>query len=99
MNSKQVERDILKFLNEHPELSLHPGRNPEGWSQQVKKAGGCPCVPGRGKCPCDEALEDIEKLNHCRCYLFVNNAYLKLYDAVVVQRRKAKGLGATRTET
>lgn len=79
---------IRKFLDDNPNLHLHPGRTPEEWGQLVLEKGGCPCVPGRDKCPCDEALEDIKQLNHCRCYLFCNEDYLKLYDEVVVQRRK-----------
>ena len=84
----EIAQAIQKFLEENPGLHLHPGRTPEEWALLVIKNEGCPCVPGRNKCPCDEALDDIERLNHCRCYLFCNDAYIKIYDQVIATRRK-----------
>lgn len=86
----RIEQGIRDFLQAHEEISLHPGRDPETQSKLVIKKGGCPCVPGRQKCPCEQAMDDIEELNHCRCYLFVNDIYLKEYERVVVNRRKNK---------
>lgn len=83
MNENSVAQAIEQFLKEHEGISLHPGRTPENHAQQVIKKGGCPCVPGRPKCPCDEAEEDIRQLDHCRCYLFVNEAYRKIYDQII----------------
>jgi len=93
--AEQVAQDIRKVLEEHPEIFLHPGRTPEQWAELVIKTGGCPCVRGRKKCPCDELFEDMERLDHCRCCLYCNARYLKLYDEVVVQRRKAKARGSS----
>jgi len=94
----EIAQAIRKFLEEN-KVCLHPGRTPEEWAVLVIKNEGCPCVPGRNKCPCDEALDDIEQLNHCRCYLFCNEAYLKIYDEVVVKRRRARAPGGDRQGT
>ncbi len=56
----EVAQAIGKLLEENPGLQLHPGRAPEEWALLVIKKGGCPCVPGRNHCPCDEALDEIE---------------------------------------
>ncbi len=83
--ANEIAQDIISFLSQNKELSLHPGRTPEAQGELVIKKGGCPCVPGRPKCPCDEALEDIKELNRCRCFLFVNAEYLKIYEVMVVK--------------
>lgn len=94
MKANEVAENIKQFLKDHEGITIHPGRTSEKWSELVVKEGGCPCVPGRNRCPCDEALEDIKRLNHCRCYLFVNDEYLKIYEEVVVKKKKTKGAKA-----
>jgi hypothetical protein len=85
------EAAITKFLKEHPALKLHPGKTVESFAALVTSSGGCPCVPDRPRCPCDEVLDDIDELNHCRCYMFVNSKYLAQYDEVM------KGMKSKRT--
>lgn len=89
-SAEEIAQDIRNFLALHEEISLHPGRSPLAQGELVVKKGGCPCVPGRPKCPCEEAMDDIEEINHCRCFLFVNDAYLEEYQRVVVEGRKKK---------
>lgn len=93
MEAKDIARGIEEFLASHEGISLHPGRKPLSQGELVIKKNGCPCVPGRQKCPCEQAMDDIEELNHCRCYLFVNDAYLKDYEEKVINRKKKKPQG------
>ena len=73
------------------ELQLHPGQDPLTYADLViTKGGGCPCVPGRDHCPCQEALEDIAQINRCRCGLFVNGAYIEEYNRLVADRDRGR---------
>ncbi len=83
-----IVQAIKKFLEDHPELRIHPGQTAEKHAALVVRHEACPCVPGRDKCPCDECLEDIQALDRCRCYFFVNSSYLKLYNDVIGQSRR-----------
>ncbi len=89
-DAKNVAQNIKRFLEEHDGITLHPGRTPEAQGDLVVQKGGCPCVPGRPKCPCVEAMDDIKAINHCRCYLFVNDSYLKEYQRVVINGKKKR---------
>lgn len=72
-------------------LQLHPGRDAFKWAALVTtNGGGCPCVPGRDHCPCEEFLGDIADINRCRCGLFVNKAYLEEYNSLLAERRSRK---------
>jgi len=71
-------------------LRIHPGQEAEKWAELVIEKGGCPCVPGRDHCPCEEALEDIKKINRCRCGLFCNDTYLEEYERLKDEARGKK---------
>ena len=79
MNRETIAASIIKFA-ENNGLQIHPGQEPLKWADLVIKKGGCPCVPGRNKCPCEFALEDMKEINRCRCGLFCNEAYIKEYN-------------------
>lgn len=66
--SKRVGKRIVQFAMEH-NLTINPTIGYAYFAQSLILLGNCACVPERKKCPCDEALEDIEKLGHCRCAL------------------------------
>jgi len=68
-SSSEVAAEIAQFAQLH-QLHVHPSKTPESWAQQVVRIKGCPCVPERLLCPCDEALQDIERAGVCRCLLF-----------------------------
>ena len=69
-------------------LQLHPGQEALKWADLVlKKGGGCPCVPGRPRCPCEESLQDMAEINRCRCGLFCNDAYIKEYDRLTAAQK------------
>ena len=50
-----IAANIIKFTQDNG-LQIHPGQNPFTWADLVLKKGGCPCVPGRSCCPCDNTL-------------------------------------------
>ena len=72
----QVSADIVAFAKLH-RLHLQSGKTPESWAMAVVRVRGCPCEPERLKCPCDEALNDIEQDGTCRCNLFANDSYME----------------------
>ena len=75
-----IATNITKVAQENG-LKLHPGRDSLRWADLViTNGGGCPCVPGRDRCPCELVLVDINELGRCRCGLFVNDAYLEEYN-------------------
>lgn len=84
-----IAANIIKFAQEN-KLHLHPGQEPLKWADLVLKNGGCPCVPSRPECPCKFVLEDLKEQNRCRCGLFVNDAYLKEYNALNVRSKGKK---------
>ena len=84
-----IAENIVKFAREN-NLKIHPGQEPLKWADLVIVKGGCPCVPGRSECPCQFALEDIKKLNRCRCGLFVNGAYIEEYNRLTSQLKGKK---------
>ena len=82
-----IAEHIIRFAQEN-NLQVHPGQEPSRWAELVITKGGCPCVPGRSECPCDLVMEDIKEINRCRCGLFVNEAYIREYEAL---RARMKG--------
>lgn len=84
-----IAATIIKFAQEH-NLKIHPGQEPLRWADLVIKKGGCPCVPGRSQCPCKFVLEDIKRINRCRCGLFVNGAYIEEYNRLTAQLKGGK---------
>lgn len=84
-----IAANIVKF-GQNNGLQLHPGQEPLKWADLVLKNGGCPCVKGRPECPCEFVMEDIKELGRCRCGLFVNDAYLKEYNALNVRSKGKK---------
>ncbi len=99
MTEQEVAQEIKRLLEEHPFLSIHPSRTPEKWAALVVKQGGCPCVPGRAKCPCDEVMADIAEKGYCRCQLFVNEKWMQWYKQYLrggrgVAKRKSLKAGA-----
>lgn len=87
--SETIAADIVKFAQDN-NLKIHPGQEPLKWADLVIKNNGCPCVPGRNHCPCEFALEDIKKINRCRCGLFVNDAYLEEYNRLLAEWKSRK---------
>jgi hypothetical protein len=92
LEKDSLPQKIMEFAEAHA-LQIHPGQNAVKWAALVlKKGGGCPCVPGRTKCPCEESLEDIKEINRCRCGLYVNQAYIDEYNMLTaMQHGKGKG--------
>jgi len=89
--AETARRDIvanIKDVAEKNGLQIHPGQTPENWAELVIKKGGCPCVPGRAKCPCDQVMEDIRKKDHCGCYLFCNDRYMRTYREVMAMAKR-----------
>ena len=80
---------ITKFARDN-RLEIHPGQEPLKWADLVIKKGGCPCVPGRNHCPCQQALDDIKKLGRCSCGLFCNDGYIEEYNNLNAQRKSRK---------
>lgn len=90
MDEAEVIQAINKFLQEHPELHIHPSRTPESWAPLVIKAGGCPCVPGRPSCPCTDVMVDVEKKGYCRCQTFVDDKWMGWYRQYIKGRKNRK---------
>lgn len=86
---KTIAAKITEFAQDNG-LKIHPGQDPLRWADLVVKNGGCPCVPGRTECPCEFVVEDVKKLNRCRCGLFVNAVYLREYYVLTAQRKSRK---------
>jgi hypothetical protein len=85
-----IAENIIKFAQDN-KLRIHPGQDPLKWGDLLIKRGGhCPCVPGRNHCPCEFVLEDIKELGRCRCGLFCNDAFVKLYDDLNAKRKSRK---------
>ena len=87
MSKNEIIKGIVKFKYEHGFL-FHPGKTPDKWADLVIKSQGCPCVPGRPQCPCQEAADEVKNLGHCRCYLFCNESYMELWTRVVKRKRE-----------
>lgn len=86
MNETQLITDIKDFAKKNNVKLLTPN-TPESWAKLVIIKGGCPCVPARKVCPCEFALDDIKLQNCCKCHLFVNDAYLREYNALVKKKK------------
>lgn len=87
---QEIQQSLQKVLDENPGLRIHPGWTLEKWGAVVaRKNGACPCVPDRPACPCENYLDDIEQMNHCRCYFFCNEEYLREYNECVTAGRKS----------
>ena len=86
---EEIAEAIIKFAWDN-DLEIHPGQDPLKWADLVIKKGGCPCVPGRNHCPCEFALEDIKKINRCRCGIFVNGAYIEEYNRLLAERKSRR---------
>lgn len=85
-----IADNIVKFAQDN-KLKIHPGQEPQKWADLLIKRGGhCPCVPGRDHCPCDFVLDDIKELGRCRCGLFCNDAYIKLFNTLTSKKRRKK---------
>ncbi len=85
-----IAENIIKFAQDN-KLRIHPGQDPLKWGDLLIQRGGhCPCVPGRNHCPCEFVLEDIKELGRCRCGLFCNDAFVKLYDDLNAKRKSRK---------
>jgi len=91
LDRETIAGNIVKFAQDN-NLKIHPGQEPLKWGDLViRKGGGCPCVPSRKDgCPCNFALEDIKELGRCRCGLFCNAAYVKLYNDLNAKRKEKK---------
>jgi len=90
LDRKIIADNIVKFAQDN-KLKIHPGQHPLKWADLLIKRGGhCPCVRDRDHCPCDFVLDDIKKLNRCRCGLFVNEAYIEEYNSLKSQQKGKK---------
>lgn len=86
----RIADNIFKFAEKH-KLHIHPGRDVKKWAELVIKEAGCPCVPSRrGSCPCEFVLQDIEEENCCRCCLFINDEYLRVYNEFTAKQKSRK---------
>ena len=86
---EEIAEDIIRFAREN-RLKIHPGQEPLKFAELVIKHEGCPCVPKRNHCPCEFVLEDMKKLGRCRCGLFCNGAYLRVYNNLNAQGKSKK---------
>ena len=90
LDRETIAETIIKFAQDN-NLKIHPGQEPLKWGDLLIKRGGhCPCVRDRGHCPCDFVLEDIKELGRCRCGLFCNDAFVKLYNDLNAKRKEKK---------
>ena len=90
LDRETIAERIIKFAQDN-NLKIHPGQDPLKWGDLLIKHGGhCPCVRDRDHCPCDFVLEDIKELGRCRCGLFCNDAYIKLYNDLNAKRKDKK---------
>ena len=90
LDRETIAERIIKFAQDN-NLKIHPGQEPLKWADLlIKKGGHCPCVPTRDHCPCDFVLEDIKELGRCRCGLFCNDAFIKLYNDLNAKRKSRK---------
>lgn len=63
-------RKLLRFMKRH-KLEHNPIRDLKFLAIRVIKLGGCPCrAKQRPKCPCGQALKEVEKIGHCLCWEF-----------------------------
>jgi len=80
--AKSKRKEIIDFAIKHS-LTIEPLIGCNYYVDNILLLGTCACVPERKKCPCDEALDDIKRLGHCRCRL-----YYKDLEAFVKRRDK-----------
>ena len=81
LNRETIAERIIKFAQDN-NLKIHPGQEPLKWADLLIKRGG--------HCPCDFVLEDIKELGRCRCGLFCNDAFVKLYNDLNAKRKSRK---------
>lgn len=65
---------LLRFEKRH-NLKHNPIRNLYFLAQRVVKLGHCPCKPERKRCPCGQALKEIDKMGHCLCWEFFSPGF------------------------
>lgn len=71
----EVRARIKEFANEHKLLLADPHAI-EAHIAHYLAMGHCPCVLSRNKCPCSEALGDIERSGQCACGIFVSSQWI-----------------------
>jgi len=88
---ERIAESIIQFAQDN-DLKIHPGQDPFEWGELVIEKGGCPCLSKwRPQCPCSEALNDIKSNEgRCACGLFVNNAYLRTYYALLNKNKPCR---------
>jgi len=67
----EVIARIKAFAKEHG-LLLPSQECLEHHASRYLNSGHCPCKPERGKCPCPEALSDIETQHYCACAILMS---------------------------
>ncbi len=60
---------IVKYAQEH-KLLINPGSGYSYALDKLRKFYRCPCDVTREHCPCDQSLEEVKTLGHCKCHLF-----------------------------
>lgn len=70
----KLRKSLLKNCLENG-LIINPHFSVDDWCLKVEKKGGCPCVPGRSFCPCNESKSEIESNGICKCNFFMTPQY------------------------
>ena len=66
----EIKQDLIRWKKAH-NLFIHPAHTIDSFARLVeKRGGGCPCVPSRDFCPCEESLIEIKTQGWCGCHFF-----------------------------
>lgn len=81
----------LEAFRKKHNLFIHPRREAKGGFSYIARiylmVGHCPCKPDRKKCPCKEALLEIQANGYCECRLFCTKF---VYDQLKVLEHQVK---------
>lgn len=67
----QVVGDLAEFA-EARGLLLPDPECLKAHAEKYVALGHCPCVESRPDCPCDEAMNDVERMGRCECGILID---------------------------
>ena len=77
MKAEELKQRILDWAEEKG-YHIHPAKNLDDHVNRVIEIGACPCDFRRKECPCEQAVEEIERgRGACACSQVVSEAYLR----------------------
>jgi len=71
----EVAAELAEFARAHGLLLPNP-ECLKAHAARYVALGHCPCVESRDTCPCEEALNDVDRMGRCECGILIDPARL-----------------------